>query len=428
MKRFCIGLAALAMVVAWPGCALDQAHFERTLTGPGTPHPALAMKPVPEGLGVNIHFYKGNAKDWAMLSEAGVGIVRMDISWAGAEKKPGEYDFSHYDTLVGQLQQHHMRVIFILDYGNPLYDDGLSPHTDAGRAAYARFASALAAHFAGKPVIWELWNEPNISFWKPSPNVGDYMAWCKAVVPAIRKADPNACIIGPASSRIDIKFLRGCFQRGLLKLVDGVSVHPYRGSKNPPETAVREYKRLANMIAQYKPKHRAGTVIPILSGEWGYTTAGVSRETQGKYLPRQWLTNMAYGLPISIWYDWHDDGKDPKEREHNFGTVTWDYKPKPAYTAMKTLIAQLGGYTAVGRLDTDKDDDYVVTLRKGGSVILACWTLGDAHTIDLGHEVHVIKAVNYLGKDATVPEDGKVALSDGPVYLTLRAPYPKWLK
>lgn len=43
-------------------------------------------------------------------------------------------------------------------------------------------------------------------------------------------------------------------------------------------------------------------------------------------------------VPLSIWYDWHDDGQDPKEKEHNFGTVTWDYQPKPAYLAAQTLI------------------------------------------------------------------------------------------
>ena len=45
----------------------------------GTRHPALKMLPVAEGLGVNIHFYKGNANDLNMMTEAGIGIVRMDV-------------------------------------------------------------------------------------------------------------------------------------------------------------------------------------------------------------------------------------------------------------------------------------------------------------------------------------------------------------
>jgi polysaccharide biosynthesis protein PslG len=46
-------------------------------------------------------------------------------------------------------------------------------------------------------------------------------------------------------------------------------------------------------------------------------------------------------VPISIWYDWKNDGPDLAEREHNFGTVTHDLQPKPAYTALQTLTKEL---------------------------------------------------------------------------------------
>ena len=281
--------------------------------------------PVPAGVGVNIHFYRGNEQDLSLLGEAGVSIVRMDVGWSRCETTPGVYDFSAYDQLVSDLEQRGMRLLFIIDYGNPLYDEGLAPHSDECREAYARFCAALAARYAEKDIIWELWNEPNIGFWKPKPNVDDYMAWCHAVVPAIRQADPEACIIAPGTSGIPLPFLESCFEQRLLSLVDGVSVHPYRDADLGPETALPSYERLSLLIAQYKP---AGKGIPILSGEWGYSTTFLSPELQGNYLPRQWLSNLTAGVPVSIWYDWHDDGKDPDEKEHNFGTVTWDYRPK----------------------------------------------------------------------------------------------------
>ena len=30
---------------------------------------------------------------------------------------------------------------------------------------------------------------------------------------------------------------------------------------------------------------------------------------------------LSQGVPLSIWYDWHDDGADAHEAEHHFGTV-----------------------------------------------------------------------------------------------------------
>ena len=59
------------------------------------------------------------------------------------------------------------------------------------------------------------------------------------------------------------------------------------------------------------------------------------------------LTNVANDSPLGIWYDWRDDGDDPKEAEHRFGIVrrkpTGDakqpFEPKPAYTALVSVIS-----------------------------------------------------------------------------------------
>ncbi len=388
-------------------------------------HPALAMKPVPRGLGVNIHFYEGLPQDWQMLSEAGVGIVRMDAGWSAAEKVPGQYDFSRYDTLVARLERRHMRLLFILDYGNPLYDDGLAPHSDSARVASAKFFSAVAARYRGKPILYELWNEPNLSnFWRPKPHADAYLAWAKAVSDAIRRVDPNACILGPAMSGIRLDFMRELFSNGYLNWVDGVSVHPYRSPQRSPETALPEYEMLRVLIEQYKPKDRT---LPIVSGEWGYTTVSTPKVLQAKYLARQWLTNLSFGIPISIWYDWHDDGQDPNNSEHHFGTVTWDYKPKPAFRAMKTLIAQLRGFHPVARIGLGRLEDFVVPFYKGRQIKLAVWTTGSPHRLDLGEGIHIARAVNFEGKPRQFWGLPKVRLTNAPLYLTLSRSVPRWL-
>jgi len=168
--------------------------------------------------------------------------------------------------------------------------------------------------------------------------VKQYVKLALAVGKAIHDAERGELYIGPATSGIDFAFLEECFKAGLLEYWSAVSVHPYR--QNAPETAAPEYARLRKMIDQFAPK---GKTIPILSGEWGYSSVwkDFDETKQGKMLPRQWLTNLAQDMPLSIWYDWHDDGPDAKEPEHNFGTVhhaysrakTPTYQPKPAYLA-----------------------------------------------------------------------------------------------
>lgn len=361
--------------------------------------PKFAPPVVPDNFGVNIHFTGAPQQDLDGLSALGVRWIRMDFFWSGIEKTKGVYDFSAYDTLVSALAARHIRPLFILDYGNDLYQSG-SPSTPEARDAFARFAAAAATHFAHAGVVWEIWNEPNIGFWKPEPNANDYAALALETAEAIRAADPHATVIAPATSGMDFGFMETCFKAGLLKDIDAVSFHPYRPAA--PETAAVDYAKLRALIARYAP---AGKAIPLICSEWGYSTADVSEQQQAQYLAREWLSNLAQGIKISIWYDWHDDGADPKNWEHNYGTVNPDYSPKPAFVAAQTLIRTLGGYRFVKRLDTPSDSDYVLVFRKGKSEKLAAWTTGDAHTIPLpfagtAHVTHMLGDTEDLSANA----------------------------
>ena len=411
------------ILLLWWSCG--EKHEKSIVSHTGI-HPKLQMGPVPQGLGVNIHFNQGNENDLSMIQASGIGMIRMDISWVSKEKEPGVYDFSQSDKLMADMEKMGIRILYIVDYGNPLYNNGKPPTTPEGLEAYAKFCRAMAERYAGKDIIWELWNEPNLShFWFPEPNADDYMRFCQTIVPAIRKGYPGACIVAPATSRIDHEFIEKCFEQGLLELIDGVSVHPYRNARLGPETTWDEYQFLSLLIEKYAP---AGKKIPILSGEWGYSTTHLSRELQGKYLPRQWLSNIALNIPVSIWYDWHDDGQDPENAEHNFGTVTWDYKPKPSYIAMQTLTHWFRGYEPAGRFITGNEDDYMLIFHKDDHVRIALWTTDEKHTFNLGDGIRISKSINYLGDTLNVTNPAAIKVSDEPLYLEIASPYPEWLQ
>ncbi|MCS6859297.1 MAG: cellulase family glycosylhydrolase [Abditibacteriales bacterium] len=404
----------LLLIAALTACALGAAQKEEKMPK-GIPESV-----VPMGLGVNIHFIEPPPHDVDMIAAAGFRFIRMDFSWVHIERKQGEYDFSGYAQLVDALAQRGIRPLFILDYGNPLYDNDLAPHTDAGREAFARFAAAGAARFKGRGVLWELWNEPNIFFWRPRPNVDDYMALAKVALPAVRRADPDATLVAPATSGVDLNFLERCFEQGLLELIDAVSVHPYR--REPPETVTRDYQRLRALIARYAPK---GKSVPILSGEWGYSVTWIPKEQQGQYLARQFLINLMNDVPLSIWYDWRDDGQDPNDQEHNFGTITWDYQPKPAYIAAQTLIQELSGFRFTKRLSLSSANDYALIFSRGKEQKLALWTTGEPHRVDLHLGVPSASVVSMIGEKRTLTAtNGTLSLeiSGSPQYLTPSQP------
>jgi hypothetical protein len=370
-----------------------------------------------------------------LIAAAGFKFIRMDFGWASIERKTGEYTWSEYDQLLAHLDERQMRALFILDYSNPLYEQTVSstnpishllnkttasPQHPESVAAFARWAAAAAKHYHGRHVIWEIWNEPNIQFWSPKPDAQQYTTLALATCKAIREAESQATIIGPASSEFPWAFLETFLKSGVLEYLDAVSVHPYRNPGRPPETAAADYQKLRKLIEQYGPAGKAKN-IPILSGEWGYSSnaKGLPVEKQAAFAVRQQLANLLEGVPLSIWYDWKNDGADPNENEHNFGTVLPDLTPKPAYVAIKTMTRELSGYRIAQRLKPESDKDYALVCQSSsGATKVVAWTTGESHLATLDVEIKDPKVFSgtVANGDRFTPKlsDGKLMLEVGP--------------
>ena len=136
------------------------------------------------------------------------------------------------------------------------------------------------------------------------------------------------------------------------------------------------------------------------------------------------LVNLMEGVPVSIWYDWRDDGTDPNEREHHFGTMTHDLKTKAAYTAAKTLLQTLQGYRVEGRIDLDSEDDFALRLKRDNHVAVAFWTIGEDHEVTLPIGAGKGVLFNMLGGGSALSWNGKglrTTISQGPRYLLLKS-------
>ncbi len=413
------------------GCDGSTAPGKKNDTSP-TPTPALPQSIVPEGIGVNVNLQfpaTGINSLAAKLSATGFRFTRLDMLWNLVEHTRGQYDFSLYDPIVGALTTHNIRLLIILDYNNPLYDNTQSPpftevgpHTDAARQAFARFAAAAASRFKASGIVWEMWNEPdNPRFWYPKPDADSYMALAKLAINAIRQADPHAIIVGPALVGLEPQyqdawnFLERCFILGLPALLDAISVHPYR--LGPPESATSDYQRLRALLAQYAPSEKVN--LPILCSEWGYSLTWVSTQQQAAYFARLYFTNLMNNLPITIWYNWQD-GPDPKQREDNFGIVTFHDQPKPAYYAAQTLVQELDHFRYTDRLPLSSNVDFALRFTNGPASKHIVWTTGDAHTVALPMTGTTVRVTSLIGEKHILPVmNGQVTLelSGSPQYL-----------
>ncbi len=432
----------LAFVSAFAIAGLS-ANASASDSAGNSPALGLPSSTIGDGQGVNIHFTNPRPGELEQLAAGGFRWVRMDFSWSDTEKRKGVYDFSAYDRLTAALAAQRLRPYLILDYQNALYDEGLSPRSEAGRAAFCAWTAAALDHFRGKGAVWEIYNEPNIGFWKPKPDVDAYAKLAVAVGKTIRSVAPDELYVGPATSEVDLHFLDACFKAGCLEYWDAVSVHPYR--HQAPETAAAEYRATRTLIARYAPKDAAGIprAVPILAGEWGYSSGGwgdgYDEARQALFLPRAWLTNLANDIPLSIWYDWHDDGTEPTEGEHHFGTVRHEYRagqaevfePKPAFRSARTFATQLRGLAFRKRLVTSDPTDQVLLFADGDALRdelrIVAWTLSaKPHPTVIPASSGAFRAVDHLGIDRTVQDADAAGLTlvldDAPLYLRPVAP------
>lgn len=357
--------------------------------------------------GVNIHFITPRKVDLDMMKYAGINLIRMDFLWSEVEREKSVYDFREYRRLVDALRERNITALFILDYGNQYYDEGMAPYSDVGREAFAKFTLESFREFKGGDIIWELWNEPNLAqFWKPKPNPEDYTRLLKAVHSAAEEVG-DVKLVAPGISGFDFTFLEEVFKLDMLKCIDAVSIHPYRSAS--PETVSLDYVRLREMLASY-----GFPLKPIISSEWGYCTSGfygnrVSIATQAEYAVRMFLANIVSGVNVSVFYDWKDDGTSIQDSEHNFGIIA-DYEGlrsvyrrpmyfiKPAYYAIYTLTSQLNDFHFKERVKTESENDYILVFEnKQGVEKYVCWTTGYKHKIRLNINAKILEVVKLYG-------------------------------
>ena len=96
-----------------------------------------------------------------MGSQAGVKWSREDFGWGRIEPAKGKFDWTFYDKMVSAAKRNGITI-----YGELGYWTGWTkPYTPEGIEDYCRYVTAVAAHYRNDVHHWEIWNEPNISWY-----------------------------------------------------------------------------------------------------------------------------------------------------------------------------------------------------------------------------------------------------------------------
>ena len=361
-------LSLLASLLATCGTALALAF------------PASAGA-APHLAGVQSHVLWANVSNAEMdrqldrMKQLGAGITRVDVGWASIEPDAkGQHDswyLGRLDHLVQGANARGIKLLLLfaetpcwastapgsLKQGcqGAWWDRDVQNYAPRRMSDYADALAFVVKRYGDQVYSWEIWNEPNQDyFFHTDDPVGEYAKMVRAAYPAAKAADPRPIIVAGSLSDSDFEFTDALYRHGVKGYFDAWSIHPYSDDRSPLDTAVDSprYSLVLGVPAVRDVMRRYGDAKPIWLTEFGWSTCNVrgpvhwqncvDRSTQATYLKRAFRKMRTWSyVPVGIWFNLKNTSSAPDDRVGNYGLLSQDDSPKPAFAAFREIAHEL---------------------------------------------------------------------------------------
>ena len=347
-----------------------------------------------------------------------VQFAQMKDAAPAAEANTGIYNFSYIDQIYDGLLDEGVRPFVELSFmpkkmaSDPgalhafWYKPNVSPPRDYAEwdAMITAFAQHLVDRYGLDEVShwnFEVWNEPNIDFWRGKPAQASYFELYDHTALAIKKVSPRLRIGGPSTAQAAWTgdFLRHCKEKNIP--VDFASSHVYANDTakdvfHTDEVIPRD-RMVCRSVRKVHDEIAASPLpsTPLLFSEYNASYANEPNVTDSIYMG-PWLANtisQCDGLTEAMSYWTFSDVFEEQGVVRTlfyggFGLLAADSIPKPAFNAF-AMLHQLGDQRIAL-----SSDSALATRRADGSLVLALW--------------------NYAPPDGTGPNYTKPPSSRGP--------------
>lgn len=325
--------------------------------------------------GICAHFprlsHSDHEKANELLERLGIDIFRFEVSWAEVQKKKdGPFTFERFDAISEDLKKLSIEPAILLDYGVPWASTAPAgvPYADTFRyppqmEPWLAYVRAVQGRYGKTARYWEIWNEPDISFWKGS--VEDYEVLFSRTATELARLDPKAEIMNGGFAMVS----RQPNPDFMSRFVAGAdrthwSLFAWHDYMTLSETRQR--------IAQAeKLMSKNGFSLPLWMNEGGFHTLMPGGEVaQAVTLVKKITSVVAAGGKSYFWYSLWDEGALEDDTEGHFGLAKSNFQPKPAYAAYRELIARLADRPALKPVPAGSASDFCIIdfgARKSGT-------------------------------------------------------------
>ena len=389
-----------------------------------------------------------------LIRLAGFSSVRDEIFWDRVERPIGTFSFDpKYDEYIDAAVERDIKVLMILDYGNPAPGEKVAhgfPLDESGRKRFARYAKEMVSRYKGKIFHWELWNEPSQALGiDPGTSYYELLKEVYSTIKAIQPVGEVLCS-GGAPNLVDGAYVNPIFKRGGAQYMDGFAMHTYVAPYTPEDgyetkghpflknvsvsSLWPHYGKMAELQSKDKDKQLDAWIT-----EMGWHLADslqtdkgelifIDEYRQAAYATRLFLLSRRYNTTKCVYlYDFQNDGINLKEREHNFGIIRQDFSPKAAFSAVAVLAHFLGEKKFVKALE-ETSDTKAFCYGEGKEEVIAFWRVNrycdpleqESKTIKLDLGRKKITIVDWQGQEVTLKsKDGRYTLpiSENPSFI-----------
>ena len=413
MRSFCKLLAALALLVFFiaPVGWADAPSFPRTpirivVDGDAPAHAFPHFWEQMFGSGRAVLSLRASyrddmrevkdATDFRYVRFHGILNREVGVYTVDAQGRP-DYNFTYVDQIYDGLLRQGVRPFVELSFMPPdmasrqqsmgfWYDPIVAPPKEWALWSdlMRRFARHLVARYGIDEVsqwYFEVWNEPNGSFWGGDPEQPTYFQLYDLTARALKSVSPRLRVGGPATAQAAwvAAFIAHCASRHVP--VDFVSTHVY-GDDTAVNVFGRDEKitRRDMVIAAVRKVHQEVEAspmpaLPIIFSEFNATYTGTEIDVTDSPYIGPWLANTIRacdGLLESMSYwtfsDVFEEGGIAKSPFHGgFGLIAAGDIPKASFNDFR-LLHQLGDQ----RLAVSSDSA-LVTRRGDGTLAIAVW-------------------------------------------------------
>ncbi len=459
------GLMILAVVMNVTSSAWAMAPA-RALTAPTG---AASLFGIDDG-GVLAH----SANTLALAAGTGANWERISVYWSSLEPTKGNYDFSSADAVIPPLLDAGFAPIVYLEK-NPSWASNTSCGPVNDVQAFANMLGALAARYP-RVLVWAAYNEVDFDYADINRNNGgcfgsrtpggvnnngvkdyiEYAEMLRAAWKAVHAANRDAQLasgsiaydnfnVNTAPKDYPGKGNGGLFNYGFVSnLFQYMKKHPlpndekymdmllfnfynlygpYWQTKAPGYGIQAKTQVLRNRMSEAKI-----AAIPLFVSETGESSnAGwINAQAQARCLNMTLVRGAASKLSGIIWWTFSDfsDSAPAPQNSWKYGIVDQNLQPKPSYTALKTLVAELNGlkYSKTMTNKTGFAGVEAYYFAGGGMKKYIVWTFNQPKPPDpwvqpecawlrnvgkATFQATSLRVVNYLGKVKTIADNSK---------------------